>query len=101
MTGVICDVFCCKDDRKALWEEQAPRPSSVTARVAGAGMQAVRIPRPELDDVGHDAEAAPKRRPRYGAARKPRGRFPDARLELCARRQLVALLRRPRADLIF
>ena len=56
-------------------------PCAVAALVADALVQPVRIARPELDRIGHDAVASPERRALHGTALKTIGGVADAAVE--------------------
>src|SRR5690349_7457033 len=85
----------------ASGEQQRSAPRAVAALVDHAIVEAVGIARPELDPIGHDAEAAPERRPRDHGSLESRGRLAYAIVQRRARRERVALPRRPRAELEF
>ena len=78
---------------------QALLHENVSIRDLGTIVEAVGIARPELDPIGHDAEAAPERRPRDGRSQEACRRRAHAVVERRARRERAALPRRPRAEL--
>ena len=87
-----------RDSRGQGYSRRMAQPSG-SALVELAVVQPARPRGPELDRVGHDAEAGPERRPRHGVAGKFRFALADGRFERLAAVERLALARRPGADL--